>query len=128
MEINEAFAVVSGEYESYMICNVFSKEVAAETFARRMNAAVSFEDYRVETIPFNVEVPEGYTLGVCGTYSYLNHGFDVDVANVVFEEALYSDGGVMTGYWNTSWSAYAESESECLEKLKVFAARMASSK
>lgn len=125
MKNTESYIVVSGvgEDDCYEVHSAWSSKEAADRFAIRLNNSDLYKHYQVEVVPLDVEVPEGYTLGVRAVYDHRKYGFVVEKENILFTEVLHKDNKdkMVFGHHYLSWQVDAQTEDECIEQLIAFA-------
>lgn len=86
------YIITTGEYSDYSIVSVWSSKEEAERNCKLLNAGKMYDDFRVEDYPLDVphesrEFP--MIRGFKAFYDFELHGLNVNVSNVVIEEALY---------------------------------------
>lgn len=84
------YIITSGDYSDYSIDSVWSDEAEAVRVCELRNrGAWSADQYRVEEHPLDDRGSMPEATGFTATYDWKEHGYPVDVHNVVVEEALF---------------------------------------
>ena len=87
------YIITSGEYSDYGINSVWSSKDKAEEICKLLNAGKMWNDFRVEEYPVDEPLERNVFHMVRGfkvVYDFSENGMDVDVANVVFSDALFA--------------------------------------
>lgn len=90
--MSDIYIITSGDYSEYSINSVWSSKEIAEKNCELLNAGSRWVEYQVEE--WSMDVPQLDTqrtmLGEKAVYDFDAHGLHVDVANVVFTDAIFS--------------------------------------